>query len=439
MKSSKKGLIKQMKIQAVKIDGYKNLKTTSFSFGKITALVALNNFGKSNVLDAINFGTRFIRVNEDRKVEMMSSGYAIPINKVNASHDFQFEMELLTDNKGETYRLIYGYQFQWAKRDGDGCRIVKEYLKMKLDQKGQRYGMLILRDEKGAFYKSTETGRCTTDIAIEDTELIANKLRAFDSLYYAEIIKRLNSIRLYLEDNFDVRHLYSADPLRKKGMERITVDEDNLPRIIYHIKANYTGYYERLLDAYKSLFPQIEDVIVRELRIEKQSELEIPDDVPYVVSNNVYLLFVKDSNLNQPINFQLMSDGAKRVFMILTRIIVANIENVALIAIEEPENSVHPSLLQDYLQIINSFLENCKIIITSHSPYIVNYLNPLDINIGMSQSNGIAEFYTIRKTAIRKLENDANSVEQSLGDYIFTLLSNDSEELLQYLDGEVYE
>lgn len=439
MKSGKEGQVTQMKIQAVKIDGYKNLKSISFSLSKITALIALNNFGKSNVLDAINFGTRFIRANEDRKTEMMSSGLVIPINKENASHDFKFEMELLTIEGEKTYRLLYGYQFEWAKKDDEGCQIVKEYLKIKLDEKGQRYGMLISRDKKGVFYKNTETGRCTTGIVIEDNELVVNKLKAFDSLYFSEIIKKINGIRLYLEDNFDVKHLYSADPLIRKGMERITVDEDNLPRIIYSIKKNYTNYFERLLDAYKSLFPQIEDVIVRELKIDKQYELEIPDDIPFIVSDNVYLLFVKDSNLNQPINFQLMSDGAKRVFMILTRIIVANIENVALIAIEEPENSVHPNLLQDYLQILNSFLENCKIIITSHSPYIVNYLNPLDICIGMSRENGIAEFYSIRKTAIKKLENDASSVDQSLGDYIFTLLSNDSEELVQYLEGDVYE
>lgn len=439
MESDKKGQVIRMKIQAVKINGYKNLKATSFALSRITALIALNNFGKSNVLDAINFGTRFIRVNEDKKAEMMSSGAAIPINKENASHDFEFEMELLTEEEGKTYRLVYGYQFKWAKRGDEGCRIVKEYLKMKLDEKGQRYGMLISRDEKGVFYKSTETGRCTTGIVIEDNELVVNKLKAFDSLFFNGIIKKMNGIRLYLEDNFDVKHLYSADPLIRKGMERITVDENNLPRIIFYIKKNYTSYYERLLDAYKSLFPQIEDVIVRELKINKQQDLEIPDDIPFIVSDNVYLLFVKDSNLNQPINFQLMSDGAKRMFMILTRIIVANIENVALIAIEEPENSVHPSLLQDYLQILNSFLENCKIIITSHSPYIVNYLNPMDICIGISHANGIAEFYSIRKTAIRKLENDANSVDQSLGDYIFTLLSNDSEELVQYLEGDVYE
>ena len=122
MESDKKGQVIQMKIQAVRIDGYKNLKATSFALSKITALIALNNFGKSNVLDAINFGTRFIRANEDRKAEMMSSSSAIPINKENASHDFEFEMELLTEEGGKTYRLVYGYQFEWAKRDEEGCR-----------------------------------------------------------------------------------------------------------------------------------------------------------------------------------------------------------------------------------------------------------------------------------------------------------------------------
>ena len=39
-----------MKIQAVLIDGFKNLSNVKISFDNITALVALNNFGKSNVL-----------------------------------------------------------------------------------------------------------------------------------------------------------------------------------------------------------------------------------------------------------------------------------------------------------------------------------------------------------------------------------------------------
>lgn len=57
-----------MKIQAVLIDGFKNLSNVRISFDNITALVALNNFGKSNVLSGIDFGLAFIKSSiEDKK------------------------------------------------------------------------------------------------------------------------------------------------------------------------------------------------------------------------------------------------------------------------------------------------------------------------------------------------------------------------------------
>ena len=71
--------------------------------------------------------------------------------------------------------------------------------------------------------------------------------------------------------------------------------------------------------------------------------------------------------------------------MILTKIIVSSVSNISLIAIEEPENSVHPGLFQAYIQIISQLLDDCKVIITSHSPYIISYLNPSWIHVGMNR------------------------------------------------------
>ena len=56
-----------MKIQAVLIDGFKNLSNVKISFDNITALVALNNFGKSNVLSGIDFGLAFIKATIEGK------------------------------------------------------------------------------------------------------------------------------------------------------------------------------------------------------------------------------------------------------------------------------------------------------------------------------------------------------------------------------------
>ena len=76
---TKKGCV-YMKIQAVLIDGFKNLSNVKISFDNITALVALNNFGKSNVLSGIDFGLDFIKASIEDKKDMMSNSQLIPGN-----------------------------------------------------------------------------------------------------------------------------------------------------------------------------------------------------------------------------------------------------------------------------------------------------------------------------------------------------------------------
>ena len=107
-----------------------------------------------------------------------------------------------------------------------------------------------------------------------------------------------------------------------------------------------------MVNAYRQLFPQIKEIIVKQLEVPELKE-KLPDDIPFKLSNEIYVLFVMDENLNQPIGFQEMSDGAKRIFLLLTNMVLADINNIALLGIEEPENSIYPSLLQDYLRILS--------------------------------------------------------------------------------------
>ncbi len=86
-----------MKIQAVLIDGFKNLSNVKISFDNITALVALNNFGKSNVLSGINFGIEFIKASIEDKKDLMSNSSLIPINCSMIGRNYRYEMEVSTD------------------------------------------------------------------------------------------------------------------------------------------------------------------------------------------------------------------------------------------------------------------------------------------------------------------------------------------------------
>lgn len=424
-----------MKIQAVLIDGFKNLSNVRISFDNITALVALNNFGKSNVLSGIDFGLDFIKASIEDKKDMMSNSNLIPINCNMIGRNYKYEMEVSTDISSEEYIIQYGYEFEWKDNEDKEPRIVSEFLKVKLNKKGQKFTQLINRTADTALYKSSETGRCSSKIKVEETELIANKLKAFDELYYAQIITKLNGMKIYMENNLDAKSFYQPDPIIRKGFENEMINADNLPRIIYNLKEQSPDKFELLKDVYFQLFPDIEDVIVKQFKINGlTNNEELTENLPFVFSNNYHVLFVKEKNLANPVNFSIMSDGAKRVFMILTKIIVSSVSNISLIAIEEPENSVHPGLFQAYIQIISQLLDDCKVIITSHSPYIISYLNPSWIHVGVNRKAGVAEFFSFKKSGQKQLENDAAGFDMSIGDYLFSMLADSESNISDYLE-----
>ena len=423
-----------MKIQAVVIDGFKNLSNVKIRFDNITALVALNNFGKSNVLSAIDFGIAFIKAGLEEKQSMMANSNLIPLNKLMLGRNYKYEMDASTEINSQEYIVKYGFEFKWKDSAQNEPEIVDEYLKVKENDNGKKFTQLINRLGSRAFYKSSETGRCSSRINVEPAELVVNKLRAFDGIYYYEIIKKLNNMKIYMEDNLDPRSFYLPDPIIRKGLESEMINADNLPRIIFSLKTQYSSKFELLKEVFLQLFPYIEDVIVEQFSLNGTAGDQIPDDAPFAFSKYIYVLLVKDCNLSNTINFEYMSDGAKRVFMILTKIIVSGISNVSLIAIEEPENSVHPGLFQAYIRIINQLLDDCKVIITSHSPYIVSYLDPAWIHVGLQKNPGVAEFYSFKKSGQKQLQSDAAQFNMGMGDYLFSLLSDSDDSLNTYLE-----
>ena len=423
-----------MKIQAVLIDGFKNLSNVKISFNNITALVALNNFGKSNLLLGIDFGLAFIKATFEDKKEMMSNSNLIPINCQMIGRNYKYEMEVSTDFHGQEYIVQYGFEFEWKNNEDMEPRIISEFLKAKPKEKGQKFTLLINRTNDRALYRSSETGRCSSKIKVDLAELVINKLRAFDDLYYAEIITKLNGMKIYMENNLDAKSFYQPDPIIRKGFENEMINADNLPRIIFYLKSQNPDKFELLKDVYFQLFPNIEDVIVKDFKINAEESNQIPNDAPFIFTNSIYVLFVKDKNLVNPVNFSMMSDGAKRVFMILTKIIVSSVSNISLIAIEEPENSVHPSLFQAYIQIISQLLIDCKVIITSHSPYIISYLNPSWVHVGMNRKPGVAEFFSLKKAGQKQLENDAAKFNMSMGDFLFSMLADPESNISDYLE-----
>ena len=118
---------------------------------------------------------------------------------------------------------------------------------------------------------------------------------------------------------------------------------------------------------------------------------------------------------------------------------MAQLNNYSLICIEEPENSINPGLLRSFLYSIKELAEDTKILYSSHSPYLINYMEPDNVFLGIPSKNGEASFRKIKGNTnnIKKLMRTLQDNNLALGDYLFDLMSgssDDCEELLSYVE-----
>ena len=74
------------KLKLFEENGIENI--SEIDLQKVTSLLAPNNYGKSNLLDAIGFGYVFMRTSAERKQMMMKNSSSISINNIVAEPRF---------------------------------------------------------------------------------------------------------------------------------------------------------------------------------------------------------------------------------------------------------------------------------------------------------------------------------------------------------------
>ena len=95
-----------MKINSITVAGFKNIKKTKLELDSICALISANNYGKSNLMEAIDFGFDFIH--ESRKVRK-NTLEPIAIMYDTKGPEFrtlEFENEGIQINTGETIWMV---------------------------------------------------------------------------------------------------------------------------------------------------------------------------------------------------------------------------------------------------------------------------------------------------------------------------------------------
>lgn len=414
-----------MEINKIIIDGFANLDKVEINLEKFNALIALNNYGKSNVIKGISFGVDFITASASGKDNMMSYQPVIPINKHLAERSFSFEITFSKKINKEKSIIVYGFSFDWVKKEkSKGRRIKEEYLKIKVDKPDAKFRSFVLRNLKESFFLPSSTGRCDKPIKIRKNELIINKLSNFDELFYLSVIQEINSISItnvetLINPNQIFRTINPAIPRVEYNLA--VPDASDVGFFIYSLKKLKIDVYELFKDSVKSLLSTIEDFEPIEIDFKKEVKFGSDEDdtVPFSLPEKLYDIRVKEFNNNQQSSIYRISSGSQKVFYVLAMTIASEINKRPLITFEELENSVHPGLFQGLLIVLDGLTENTKILLTSHSPYLIKYLSTERIKIGIPNNQGLANFREIKSSKFNKIAKISAEEGVSVGDYIF--------------------
>ena len=400
-----------MKIDSISLAGFCNIKQFDILLADFNALVAPNNYGKSNVIEGIRFAFDFITAAEDMRRQMMGDAAYIPINTATSGEPFRFGM-VFTD-KDET-QYSYTFAFDWQKTNGEqGTCIIEENL-YKFSEERHRPSALIKRTKNdGGFYVSSPKARCNKPIGASNLQLAIDKLALIDGLFFSDVVSELRRLSLNI-------------------VGTTAFDKQALCEFIYRLQEQHSDRYSLFEDAVIHMVPNIISITPT------RSHLGIGNNnVPYRIEDAIYDLRINECNNNQDISISRLSSGSRRIIAILAEIVKAEMNGSSLICIEELENSVHPKLLENMILMVQSFAEGITVVITSHSPYLVRYLKSRHLTFGLPTNEGVASFHKIRPTKVKTVVKRASAMDMTLGEYMFDLmlgLKPESEEITELFE-----
>jgi len=418
-----------MKFNKVKVGGFANVETFEAELSNFNALIALNNYGKSNVISAIKFAIDFITAPTVQKDRMMAYKPFIPLNIHIDNNPFEFEVELEVFSDDKVHILQYGFSFDWIKDEvADGRQIRSEHLKIKEKKADSKPLLYINRNSNEASYLPSPTGRCNKAIKIKSDELVVNKLLNYDDLFYWEFLKEIENLQILSVDTLehpDRLFRRISGEVAKNEYSLAVPEETDVSFFIYSLKKLDSKNYSLFKDAMKTLLPCVSEFNPEELDF---SKLKANKDkkAPLTFPDKFYDISVKETYVNQVTSINHLSSGSQKLFYVTAMAMAAEINRVPLVLLEELENSIHPGMMQKLLQILNGILEHTRIILTSHSPYLLQYLDTDKISIGLPNKKGLAIFKKIKKTKVKKLASLAASEGMSTGDLIFDLMIDSS-------------
>ena len=377
-----------MKIKRLTVGNYKNIALTTLDCSKMIALVSPNNYGKSNLLEAIQFGLDFISDAAKVRKAKMRWRKGIPITPVLADQNYIFGIEFDEPKLGE-YRFVrYSFSFAWYNDHGTGAKITDETIEIRSTE-SVKYTAYLKRAE--GKYRASKATSAYRKLELSDDTLAIDAISMIKDVEIADAVRQIKEINYRVCDSLELDDSFRPNPIEIEVGENVSFGNEDIPRMLAMLKEKKEDLYNLFVETIYDLFPEFNNIELQVLTTKENNAQEEMNQaivfsqaeggnteikIPYHIRNELFRLVINSKYLNQPISMELMSTGTKRIFWLIANAVVADYRGINLLGVDEIETSIHPKMIRSLLEALSEILENTSLIITSHSPYLIQYLKP---------------------------------------------------------------
>jgi len=358
-------------IKRVVLNNYKSIKECSVPLGPLTFLVGQNGAGKSNFLDALRLVSDGL--NTTLEHALRERGGINEVRRRSSGHPTHF-----------------GIRLEWVLPDGSNGVYV---FRVGSQKKG---GFEIQREECRVFTANLEEHFYKVECGVlQSSSAAVSPPASSDRLYlvaaaglppFRPIYEALSHMGFYNLNPDEIREPQPPDP-----GDVLKRDGSNLASVLGVLERD--GDMQRIVELLSKVVPGIQNIEVK--NIGKKETLEFRQ---LVGTNKDPWRFLAEN----------MSDGTLRALGVLTALFQSSKKDgvrVPLVGVEEPETAVHPGAAGILRDGIRAAAETTQILVTSHSPDLLDDKEIADENIMAVISRGgetrIGPLDTAGKTAIR--------------------------------------
>lgn len=364
------------------VSHFKSLADVQLIFDKSNVIVGPNGSGKSNLIDCFNF----VR---DAALEDLDSATtkrhgADSVRQWSRSRPYDLTMHF----EFETSRGRGGYKLTLASASGQ-FRVKEEHGHWTGERIRTPSGEQI---RTSSFYRQVN-GRVNVTsninperlrpVMIPNYELFISQLSSsaitFITVAFQSLIRELTNLSTYAiyPNIMRVPQVVSRE-------ETLLNDGSNLASVLKKLNTGQRRLKGRLIDALRVVMPTVNDIQIKSAGGYYVPILRVSES-----SGDVH-----DFNMSQ------LSDGTLRMIGLLAAFY--QVSSPRRIALEEPEQMIHPGLLQVLKDAADDYLSmgpDNQYFITTHSPNFLNLFNADDVT-WMSINQGVS---TAKKMSGRRL------------------------------------